>query len=103
MYGQTQPINIPAQIAGSGADDDISASASADNHHSVSYDAHPLDNGVADVATDPIYVTAAAASASDLAVVQRVDGASQLTLSFRGQVYVFDAITPDKVSSFSFL
>ena len=30
-------------------------------------------------------------------VVNRGDGSSQLTLSFRGQVYVFDAVTPDKV------
>ncbi|KAB2040660.1 hypothetical protein ES319_D02G098500v1 [Gossypium barbadense] len=88
MYGQSQPMNIPASIA----DNDVSASAPAD---SVSYDAHPLDDGVGvdDVSADPIYVTS---TPSDLAIVQRVDGASQLTLSFRGQVYVFDAITPEK-------
>ncbi|XVF39661.1 hypothetical protein PTKIN_Ptkin01aG0051300 [Pterospermum kingtungense] len=100
MYGQSQPMNISAQIAGPGpdVDDDVSASASVDNHQNLSYDAHHLDDGVGveDVAADPIYVSAAAASASDLAAVQRVDDASQLTLSFRGQVYVFDAITPDK-------
>ncbi|XP_022729827.1 GATA transcription factor 25-like isoform X2 [Durio zibethinus] len=100
MYGQSLPMSISAQIVGSRADvdDDVSASAAVDNHQSVRYDAHPLDDGVGveDVATDPIYVTANTASASDLAVVQRVDDASQLTLSFRGQVYVFDAITPDK-------
>ncbi|KAL4274104.1 hypothetical protein GQ457_13G020840 [Hibiscus cannabinus] len=88
MYGQSQPMNIPGQIA----DNDVPAAAPTDNHQSVSYDVHPLE----DVSADPIYVTSAAASASDLAVVQRVDGASQLTLSFRGQVYVFDAITPEK-------
>ncbi|XVF36573.1 hypothetical protein REPUB_Repub19eG0068900 [Reevesia pubescens] len=97
MYGHSQPMNIPSHHAGSGADvdDDVSAS---DNHQIVSYDAHTLDDGVGveDVAADPIYVTSAGASASDLAVVQSVDGASQLTLSFRGQVYVFDAISPDK-------
>ncbi|XVE95171.1 hypothetical protein REPUB_Repub02eG0073100 [Reevesia pubescens] len=100
MYGQSQPMNMPSQIAGSGADVDdvVSASASADNHQIVSYDAHNLDDGVGveDVSADPIYVTSAGGSASDLAIVQRVDDASQLTLSFRGQVYVFDAITPDK-------
>ncbi|XP_022768474.1 GATA transcription factor 25-like isoform X2 [Durio zibethinus] len=98
MYGQFQPTNIPAQIAGSGVDDNVSASASADNHHSIGYDVHALDDGVGveDVSTDHIYVTAAADSTSDLAVVHRVDSACQLTLSFRGQVYVFDAITPDK-------
>ena len=101
MYGQSQPMNIAAHIAGSCAnvDDDVSASASVDNHQIVSYDTHHLDDGVGveDVATDPIYVTAATASASDLAAIQRVEDASQLTLSFRGQVYVFDAITTDKV------
>ncbi|KAG4210988.1 hypothetical protein ERO13_A02G078901v2 [Gossypium hirsutum] len=91
MYGQSQPMNIPASIA----DNDVSASAPANNHQSVSYDAHPLDDGVGvdDVSADPLYVTS---TPSDLAIVQRVDGASQLTLSFRGQVYVFDAITPEK-------
>ncbi|KAL4279249.1 hypothetical protein GQ457_03G030000 [Hibiscus cannabinus] len=100
MYGQSQPMNVPAPIADSGTDvcEDVSASATVDNHQNISYDAHPLDNGIGveGVATDPIYATAAAASASDLAIVQRADDPSQLTLSFRGQVYVFDAITPDK-------
>ncbi|KAK8355389.1 hypothetical protein V6Z11_A05G285900 [Gossypium hirsutum] len=100
MYGQSQPMNVPAPVISSGVDvrDDVSASASVDNHQNVSYDAHPLDNGVGveGVHTDPIYATAEAASAADLAIVQRVDDASQLTLSFRGQVYVFDAITPNK-------
>ncbi|XWS31086.1 hypothetical protein CRYUN_Cryun23aG0047200 [Craigia yunnanensis] len=100
MYGQFQPMNFASYIAGSCAnvDDDVSASASVDNHQIVSYDTHHLDDGVGveDVETDPIYVTAATASASDLATVKRVDDASQLTFSFRRQVYVFDAITPDK-------
>ncbi|XVF64913.1 hypothetical protein PTKIN_Ptkin09bG0204700 [Pterospermum kingtungense] len=100
MYGRSQPMNTQAHIpcSGTDVDNDVSASASVNNHHNVSYDSHTLDDGVGvdDITADPIYVTAAAASASDLAVVQRVDGASQLTLSFRGQVYVFDAITPDK-------
>ncbi|MBA0869085.1 hypothetical protein Goshw_023007 [Gossypium schwendimanii] len=100
MYGQSQPMNIPPQIAGSGADvdDDVSASVSVDNHHIVTYEAPSLDDGggVDDVATNPFYATAAATSAPGLDVVPRGDGASQLTLSFRGQVYVFDAITPEK-------
>lgn len=29
----------------------------------------------------------------------RIDGSDQLTLSFRGQVYVFDSVTPDKVEA----
>ncbi|KAE8682184.1 hypothetical protein F3Y22_tig00111273pilonHSYRG00180 [Hibiscus syriacus] len=97
-------MNVQAPMVDSGADvcDDVSASASVDNHQNISYDAHPLDNGIGveGVATDSIYATAvaaaAAASASNLVIVQRAEDASQLTLSFRGQVYVFDAITPDK-------
>ncbi|KAK8501072.1 hypothetical protein V6N12_000178 [Hibiscus sabdariffa] len=96
MYGQSQPMNLPGQIA----DNNVPASAPADNYQTLTYDAHshPLDDdvGVEDVSADPLYVTTAAASASDLANAQRVNGASQLTLSFRGQVYVFDAITPEK-------
>ncbi|XP_039030431.1 GATA transcription factor 25-like [Hibiscus syriacus] len=100
MYGKSQPMNVSAPISDPGTDvcDDVSASASVDNHQNISYDAHPLDNGIGveGGATDHMYATAAAASASDLAIVQRADDASHLTLSFRGQVYVFDAITPDK-------
>ncbi|KAE8707906.1 GATA transcription factor 25-like isoform X2 [Hibiscus syriacus] len=102
MYGQSQPMNVPAPMVNSGADvcDDVSASVSVDNHQNISYDTHPLDNGIGveGVATDSIYSTAvaAAALASDLVIVQRAEDSSQLTLSFRGQVYVFDAITSDK-------
>ncbi|KAE8716299.1 GATA transcription factor 25 [Hibiscus syriacus] len=88
MYGQSHPLNILGQIPANDGSD------LADHHQIVSYDAHPLDEGVGveDVSADHICCT----SASDLASVQQVDGASQLTLSFRGQVYVFDAITPAK-------
>lgn len=62
---------------------------------------HTLDNGVA--AARGAVVTAAdeipyGGAASDLAV-DRADGPNQLTLSFRGQVYVFDAVTPEKVQA----
>ncbi|EXB79625.1 GATA transcription factor 25 [Morus notabilis] len=89
-------------------DDDVSAGVgggaeSIDNPH-IRYDAsHTLDDangGVAgggvvdDVGHDPVY-----AGAGHELVVHRSDGSSQLTLSFRGQVYVFDAVTPDKVQA----
>ncbi|OMO50807.1 Zinc finger, GATA-type [Corchorus capsularis] len=100
MYEQSQPMNIPAQIAGSVADvgEDVSASTSVDNHHTVSYDGHTLDDavGVEDVGADPIYGSTPLVSASHFVDLPGVDCATQLTLSFRGQVYVFDAITPDK-------
>ncbi|OMO57576.1 Zinc finger, GATA-type [Corchorus olitorius] len=93
-------MNIPAQIAGSVADvgEDVSASTSVDNHHTVSYDGHTLDDvvGVEDVGADPIYGNTPLVSASHFVDLPGVDCATQLTLSFRGQVYVFDAITPDK-------
>lgn len=90
MYGgHSQPMNIPTQISAGTDDDDVSVGA--DNHH-LSYDPHAaLEDGVVveGVATDSVY---ASAGGSELA------NSSQLTLSFRGQVYVFDAVTPDKVS-----
>lgn len=111
MYGHShphaQPMTMPNQI-----DDDDDASAgvgaagaeSVDNPH-IRYDApHALDDaggGVAgggvvdDVGHESVY----AGAGHDLAV-HRGDGSSQLTLSFRGQVYVFDAVTPDKVRAF---
>ncbi|KAK8566876.1 hypothetical protein V6N13_109959 [Hibiscus sabdariffa] len=96
MYGQSQPMNLPGQIA----DNNVPASAPADNYQTLTYDAHshPLDDdvGVEDVSADPLYVTTAAASASDLANAQRVNGASQLTLSFVARSTYFDAITPEK-------
>lgn len=91
MYGHSQQMNVPGQIS-SGADDD-DVSVGPDNHHHhhhLGYDPHTaIENGVVveDVAADSVYVPAGA----DLS------NSSQLTLSFRGQVYVFDAVTPDKV------
>ncbi|KAH9690288.1 GATA transcription factor 25 [Citrus sinensis] len=92
MYGQSQSMNISSQMSGGGAaadEDDVSVAA--DDHH-LSYDPHSaLENGIVvveDVAHDSGY----AAGANELS------NSSQLTLSFRGQVYVFDSVTPDKIS-----
>ncbi|GLT79928.1 hypothetical protein SLA2020_513940 [Shorea laevis] len=98
MYAHSKPMNVPAQIASSGAeaDDDASASAAPDTHHQIGYD--PQTDGVVveDVGPDSVYVTGS--GGSDLAV-QRADGSSQLTLSYRGRDYVFDAISPDKLQA----
>lgn len=104
MYGHAQPMN---QIVAAGGDDDDAASVGAesiDNPH-IRYDAqHPLEDAggtvgaagvVDDVAADSVYVPGGVGS-SELPL-HRSDDANQLTLSFRGQVYVFDAVTPDKV------
>ncbi|KAK2659946.1 hypothetical protein Ddye_006479 [Dipteronia dyeriana] len=94
MYGHSQPMNVPAQMSpGAGDDDDVSVGAD-DHHHHLGYDPHAaMENGVGvgveDVAADSVYVP----TGSELS------NSSQLTLSFRGQVYVFDAVTPDKVQA----
>ncbi|KAH7567642.1 hypothetical protein ACOSP7_010339 [Xanthoceras sorbifolium] len=90
MYGHSQPMNVPSQISPGEDDDDVSVGA--DDHHHLAYDPHTaIENGVVveDVAADSVYVP----SGSELS------NSSQLTLSFRGQVYVFDAVTPDKVQA----
>lgn len=106
MYGHAQPLNMPNQIAPAADDDDVSGAGteSIDNPH-IRYEAHSLDDAtgavvgvVEDVTADAVYGHGAAGVASDMAI-QSPDGTSQLTLSFRGQVYVFDSVTPDKVQA----
>ncbi|GAV66855.1 GATA domain-containing protein/tify domain-containing protein/CCT domain-containing protein [Cephalotus follicularis] len=94
MYAHPQAMNIHSQIASSVDDDDGSGSGEPiDNHTHIAY-----ENGVVveDIASDGVYIPGAAKS--DMAI-QRADGSSQLSLSFRGQVYVFDSVTPDKVQA----
>ncbi|XP_027355212.1 GATA transcription factor 25-like isoform X2 [Abrus precatorius] len=74
--------------------EDNDGADSVDNHH-IHYNSHALEDGnggggVEDVSTDSVYVSGPEISIQD---------SSQLTLSFRGQVYVFDAVTPDKVQA----
>ncbi|TKY74424.1 GATA transcription factor 25 [Spatholobus suberectus] len=79
MYGPMNQI-VPAE------DNDGAAS----DHH-IHYNSHTIeDGGVEDVSADSVYVPP-----PDIAI----QDSSQLTLSFRGQVYVFDAVTPDKVQA----
>ncbi|GKV52398.1 hypothetical protein SLEP1_g58983 [Rubroshorea leprosula] len=100
MYAHSQPMNLPSQIPSSSAaepdDDDSSASPVPDSHHHIPYDPQTDAVLVEGVGSDSIYVTDA--GGPDL-TVQRADGSSQLTLSYRGQFYVFDAISPDKLQS----
>lgn len=95
MYGPSQPLNIPSRI-GAGERDDGSGNEPAvdGHHHHIQYETHALDDGAAggavvveDVTSDAVYVSGGGGPVES----------SQLTLSFRGQVYVFDAVTPDKV------
>lgn len=103
MYAHSQSLNVPNHFTT--ADQDPSPCAgggggesAADNPH-VSYETHSLDDGVGIddvhiVSSDVVY----ADGASDLPL-QRTDCSNQLTLSFRGQVFVFDDVTTDKVQA----
>lgn len=101
-------MNIAAQIA-AGEDDDGSCAGaeSIDNHH-IHYETPALEDGgggggggvggvMEDVTSDTLYVSGSGAPEMS---AQRSEDSSQLTLSFRGQVYVFDSVTPDKVAFF---
>lgn len=79
-------------VIGAGGGGSDSVENHGHNHH-MSFESHALDDAVA--GDDAVY-----ASAAHDMVVHRADGSSQLTLSFRGQVYVFDSVTPDKVRLF---
>ncbi|XP_020206956.1 GATA transcription factor 25 [Cajanus cajan] len=94
MYGHSQPLNMPPQIE---SDDGSGAEAAVDaHHHHIQYETNALEDGAAaagvvveDVTSDAVYVSGGGGP----------EESSQLTLSFRGQVYVFDAVTPDKVQA----
>lgn len=95
IYGHSHPLNITAESDdGSGPDNTI------EGHHHIQYETHGLNDGgvgggvVVDEGTsDAVY--GHGGGNSELAL-QSFDDSSQLTLSFRGQVYVFDSVTPDK-------
>jgi hypothetical protein len=88
-------MNVHNQIVSPGVDDDGAPADSIDHHHHIHYEDGTPAVVVEDVSPDSVYVTAGVA-ASELGI-QPSDGSSQLTLTFRGQVYVFDSVTPDKV------
>ena len=94
MYARAQPLTMGDQIA------DCSDTGEPLDNRLVRYGAHSLEDGVGVggmvevLNPDAVYVPAG--DGSDLAV-QRSDGSNQLTLSFRGQVYLFDAVSPEKV------
>uniref|UniRef100_A0A2P2JT47 GATA transcription factor 25 n=1 Tax=Rhizophora mucronata TaxID=61149 RepID=A0A2P2JT47_RHIMU len=96
MYGHSKPMNvhhhqIPADDAEDGANGDT-----IDHYHHMSFEdgSAAARIVVEDVSPESVYVT----GGSDPAI-QGADVSSQLTLTFRGQVYVFDAVTSDKVQA----
>ncbi|KAJ7965837.1 GATA transcription factor [Quillaja saponaria] len=103
MYGHQHTMNMPNHQIAAGIDDDGSGPrvGSIDNHH-IQYETHALEDGgchggaIDGVTSDSVYATTD--DGSNMAN-QPCDSTSQLTLSFRGQVYVFDSVTPDKVQA----
>ncbi|GAB4839471.1 hypothetical protein Ancab_028994 [Ancistrocladus abbreviatus] len=114
MYSHThsqQHINVPnqhqRQVTAVGNETDAvgGGGESVDEAH-LHYDAHSFEDGVVgdavtfDAETIEGSVYAAAGGGGDLGGLQRgADDSNQLTLSFRGQVFVFDAVTPEKVQA----
>lgn len=95
MYGHAQPMDIQNQIP-AGEEDDSAGAESIDNAH-IHYEGHTLEDGgvvVHEATSDDVYIHG---GNTDLDMAIPYEGSSQLTLSFRGQVYVFDSVTPDKV------
>ncbi|KDP41497.1 hypothetical protein JCGZ_15904 [Jatropha curcas] len=93
-------MNVHHQIAataGPAGDDDDGAAVDSIDHHHIRYEDGNATGVVEEVSPDSVYVPSSGAG-SELAI-QRGDVSSQLTLTFRGQVYVFDAVTPDKVQA----
>lgn len=88
---------------GDGSSSAVGGTGDSVEHPHMGYEAHALDESAAAAAgmggviesipPDAVYATG---SGSEFAIPDGEDS-SQLTLSFRGQVYVFDAVTPKKV------
>ncbi|KAK7275852.1 hypothetical protein RIF29_16978 [Crotalaria pallida] len=96
MYDHTPPMNnMPNQICAA-ENDDGSADVSIDP---IPYDTHGLEHGNGGGgAEDGVYVPGEGGVDAEFSI-QPCDDPNQLTLTFRGQVYVFDSVTPDKVQA----
>ena len=70
-------------------DDDVAESI---DNPQIRFEAHPLHDG----ADHPL---ALYVPESEIPPATGVGGADQLSLSFQGEVYVFDAVSPEKVIS----
>ncbi|KAE9605952.1 putative transcription factor TIFY family [Lupinus albus] len=103
IYTHAHPMNMSNHIAAA-ENDDASGQPSIDH---IQYETHDLEDGnggidgcvIEDVNSDGIYVSGDGGGGDHDFSLQPCDGSSQLTLAFRGQVYVFDSVTPDKVQS----
>ncbi|KAK9286763.1 hypothetical protein L1049_015290 [Liquidambar formosana] len=105
MYG-SEAMNMHSQIEEE--DDDVAGGGESIDNPQVRYDSHALDdgpvggvrdgvevmNGVEVVPPHTMYVPG-----SDFPPATGGGASDQLTLSFQGEVYVFDAVSPEKVQA----
>ncbi|CAL0317832.1 unnamed protein product [Lupinus luteus] len=100
-------MNMSIQI-GAAENDDASGQPSIDH---IQYETHDLEDGnggigscvIEELNSDGVYISGDGGGGDHDFSLQPCDGSShrssQLSLAFRGQVYVFDSVTPDKVQS----
>ena len=107
MYGQLPSMTVTDRVSAGEEDEDVAGiGAESIDNHNIHFETETLEDGngvvggvVEDINSDAVYVSG---SGSELSIPH--EDSSQLTLSFRGQVYVFDSVTPEKVRlSLSFL
>lgn len=92
MYEHSQPLNTTVPITAGESDDGSGPDAGIDAQHQIQYETHGMD----DSNSDAVYGNG---GENPEFALQSFDESDQLTLSFRGQVYVFDSVTPAKVQS----
>ncbi|CAN6922098.1 unnamed protein product [Brassica oleracea] len=102
MFGHhTQPEINPNQIGSSSAtvgEDHVSASAGHIPYDDMDDIPHPDSiYAASDLIPDGSHLVPHRSEGSELLGSRPMEGATQLTISFRGQVYVFDAVGPEKV------
>ncbi|XP_010439027.1 PREDICTED: GATA transcription factor 25-like [Camelina sativa] len=104
MYGRhSQPVLIPNNDS-AGGEDHVSASATSGHIPYEDMDEIPHPDSIyggtgSDLIPDGSQLVAHRSEPSELLVSRPPEGSNQLTISFRGQVYVFDAVGPDKVDA----
>ncbi|XP_043712907.1 GATA transcription factor 24-like isoform X2 [Telopea speciosissima] len=102
LENHMQSMNHTSQIE---EEDDGAGGESIDNPH-IRFEAHSLEDGgvggsvdvmdgVEEVPQDSTYIGGAA----NFVIPSRGEGMDQLTLSFQGEVYVFDSVSPEKVQA----
>jgi hypothetical protein len=105
MFGRHSiiPNNQIGTASASAGEDHVSASATSGH---IPYDdmeeiPHPdsIYGAASDLIPDGSQLVAHRSDGSELLVSRPPEGANQLTISFRGQVYVFDAVGADKVDA----